>query len=62
MIKYILIFGDPVNGFSFRGPFDTANDAVAYGDPIQEEWWLAELHEPELDLSSVTTTDSGGTQ
>lgn len=47
MTKYILIFGNPVEGFTFRGPFDTQEEAVDYADPIMEEWWTAELTLPE---------------
>jgi hypothetical protein len=47
-MQYILVFGDPVNGYTFQGPFATADDAMAYGEPIMQCWWIAELHEPEL--------------
>lgn len=43
----ILVFGNPVDGFNFRGPFTTREEAIAYGDPIQEEWWVADLVAPD---------------
>ena len=46
-MRYILIFGNPVDGFNYRGPFDTHEDAHNYGDPIIEEWWIAELTPPD---------------
>jgi hypothetical protein len=33
--KYILIFGGPVDGFSFIGPFDEAEGAAEYADNDQ---------------------------
>jgi hypothetical protein len=46
--KYILITGDPVDGFFYYGPFDTNDDAVAYADDEQHgmDWWVAELQPP----------------
>jgi ribosomal protein L37AE/L43A len=44
--KHILIFGNPVDGLTFVGPFDTHEEAVTYGEPIAEEWWVSELDEP----------------
>lgn len=63
-MKYILIFGNPVDGFSFRGPFDTQEEAIAYGDPIMEEWWTAELvpPDPTETVEFTPTTDSGTQQ
>lgn len=62
-MKYILIFGNPVDGFTFRGPFDTVEDAIAYGDPIAEEWWTAELTPPDpIEPVEFTPTTDSGTQ
>lgn len=44
---HILIFGDPVDGFNYRGPFKSAAAAIEYGDRLQEVWWVAELAPPE---------------
>lgn len=46
-VRYILIFGNPVDGFTFRGPFPSQVAALEYADAIAEEWWIAELTPPE---------------
>ena len=51
--KYILIFGNPVDGFTYRGPFDTEEKAIEYGDPIAEEWWTAPLTPPDHIIVTV---------
>jgi hypothetical protein len=63
-MKYILVFGNPIDGFTFRGPFESSEDAIAYGDPIMEEWWTAELTPPETieHIEFSPTIDSGGQQ
>lgn len=45
-MKYILIFGNVVDGLTFRGPFETHEQAMNYGEPIAEEWTLAILEPP----------------
>jgi hypothetical protein len=48
-VKYIIIFGDPIKGFNFRGPFDDHQDAADYADVNEpnEYWWVAELDPPD---------------
>jgi predicted aldo/keto reductase-like oxidoreductase len=43
---YIIITGDIVSGFSFHGPFDCFDEAIAYAQSISEEWWLSPLNKP----------------
>jgi hypothetical protein len=48
--KYILIHGNPVDGFAYVGPFDTASDAHNHGEQIgYSEYWLSELVSEEED-------------
>jgi hypothetical protein len=52
-VKYIVVFGNPVDGFNFRGPFDDHDLASEYADASEpnEYWWIAELdppYEPEI--------------
>ena len=43
-MKYIMITGNPVDGFSFTGPFDTHDEAVNYGENFHSgDWWIAPL-------------------
>ena len=45
MIRYIIITGNPVEGFTFYGSFDTIAQASAAGDhwDLTQEWWVARL-------------------
>lgn len=43
-MKHILVTGNPVTGFTFYGPFDTANDAGEAGDKLTlVDWWVGQL-------------------
>lgn len=47
-MKYIIIYGDPMDGFNYRGPFDTQADATEWAEDHEpdEVWWIAELNPP----------------
>lgn len=43
----ILIYGNPVNGFAYVGPFCNPSDAHNYGEHMgYPEYWLTELVRP----------------
>jgi hypothetical protein len=46
--NYLLIVGNPVDGFRFRGPFATAGDAGVWAESHDHEadWWVAPLNPP----------------
>ena len=47
MPQFIMVRGNPVDGFSFVGPFPTRSSVVDdYGDTVDTEWWVAELEPP----------------
>lgn len=48
-MKYILIFGNPVDGFTYLGPFDSTEEANDYADDKirRDDWWVAILDKPE---------------
>ena len=46
-MKYIIIYGDPVDGFTFCGPFDTHEDAIDYAERAGGEWTTAQIDPPE---------------
>ena len=55
-MKYLIVFGDPIDGFNFRGPFDDHETAHFYADIVCEgDWWLAELTPPDRNNTSRTT-------
>jgi hypothetical protein len=49
MDKFIIITGGPVDGSTYHGPFDTADEAIEWADhsaAITDCWWVAELNPP----------------
>lgn len=47
-IQFIVIYGNPVDGFTHVGPFANRDDAVAYAEdePYNGNWWIAMLDAP----------------
>ena len=46
-VSYIVVSGNPVNGFSYFGPFIDAGAALAWAkDAIAEAWWVTKLEGP----------------
>ena len=45
MIQYIVITGNPVDGFTYTGPFDTFDEAHCWATEFQtgDDWWIARL-------------------
>ncbi len=43
----IIAYGNPVDGFTFEGPFSSRDAAIEYGDSVDTEWWVANLDAPE---------------
>jgi len=42
--EYILIHGNPVDGFAYVGPFDTVSDVYNHGEHMgYPEYWLTVL-------------------
>ena len=48
-MKHITVFGNPVDGFAFVGPFNDADAAARYGESERyiTNWWAAELYAPD---------------
>jgi hypothetical protein len=40
---FIVITGNPVDGFTYHGPFVSAEDANAYAEDLPTDWWVAPL-------------------
>jgi hypothetical protein len=45
--QYIVVCGNPVDGFTYVGPFADHDTAENAGDRIDQDWWIAELEAPE---------------
>jgi len=48
-IKSILVYGNPIDGLSFVGPFADVGDANNYGDIYHrhDDWWVVALQPKE---------------
>jgi len=49
-MSYIIITGNPTEGFTYTGPFLIREDAIEYAEqklPTWEYWWIAELYAKE---------------
>lgn len=48
--KFIIASGNPQDGFSYTGPFDTYGAALEYaedfGEALEKDWWIVTLNEP----------------
>lgn len=42
---FILVVGNPINGLTFMGPFDSSEEATEFAETSfkKEEWWVAPL-------------------
>lgn len=47
MKTHIVVIGNPVDGYSFYGPFEDSEDACEFAEANLDEWWLADLMNPE---------------
>jgi hypothetical protein len=47
-IQFIVIYGNPCDGFNYVGPFERRDDAVSYAEeePYNGAWWIATLDAP----------------
>lgn len=44
---WILISGNPVDGFSYYGPFLSSESAINFGDRIFDgDWWIVAVEKP----------------
>lgn len=49
MNKFVLVEGNPVDGFTYTGPFNSSEEAVEYADDgvcTTADWWVAEMEFP----------------
>lgn len=52
MAAAIIVYGNPIDGFNFRGPFADREEAIRYADNVSNDdgdWWVAELNAPVWD-------------
>ena len=44
--QWIVVQGNPSDGFIFHGPFKTSDDALDYADKNLDSWWIVQLTKP----------------
>ena len=50
----LVIFGNPVDGFRFYGPFKGVDEAIKWAENQgSADWWLGEVTEPEFSPSGM---------
>lgn len=48
-MKFVIVTGSPIDGFTFIGPFEFHGDASDYADANlagEADWWIAEVRTP----------------
>lgn len=40
---FVVITGNPVNGFTIVGPFESREDAFNSAERFDADWWISEL-------------------
>jgi hypothetical protein len=46
-LQFVIIYGNPADGFSFVGPFNSRDDAAQYAaDDTPADWWVVMLDAP----------------
>jgi len=60
MNKFIIVSGNPCDGFTFYGPYNDANEAgdVARDDMRLDNWWIAALQPPRQEAEPAPTLSS----
>jgi hypothetical protein len=50
--QWVLIFGNPTDGFAFTGPFKSHAKAVETAKEMElGDWWVDILNKPALEMS-----------
>ncbi len=48
MSGYVLMTGNPVDGFTLDGPFTNHDEAMAYGEWLSDcDWWIVAVKSPD---------------
>lgn len=44
--RYLAVFGNPMDGLTFYGPFESVEDAQDFCEGEDGDWWIAGLNKP----------------
>ena len=45
-MQFIMIYGNPVDGCRYVGPFASRDETLRYSEIERVDWWIAELDAP----------------
>ena len=45
--KYIVLYGNPVDGMTFCGPFEDFEEAELHTEVHDNDWWIASMRDPD---------------
>lgn len=48
-MKYCVAAGNPFEGLTLHGPFDTWEEANEFAASTDGDWWIVDLHDPKED-------------
>lgn len=51
-MNFLVVYGSPIDGLTFCGPFDTRDEALAWADEniaTEYDWWVATIFDPKED-------------
>jgi len=56
-VTFVVIHGNPVDGFNFRGPFNNWQEAIDWADgeghlEVEADWWIAAVAPIDADLAT----------
>lgn len=40
---WIIVYGNPIDGFGFEGPFSSPAEAERYAEPNHDVYWIARV-------------------
>ena len=46
----MIVYGNPVDGFTYIGPFETMEESHEWAENNCDEWWGAELASPKNEI------------
>ena len=57
-MQFVMVRGNPVDGFLFVGPYESREEAIKDGDIVDTEWWVAELESAEWDEAEESALET----
>lgn len=62
MTQHLIVAGNPVDGFTFHGPFDNMDEAYLHAETLDADWTLASCETPPAALLLLRVADDATEQ